>query len=381
MLRKATLAAIAAFTLALPGTAGAATFLHEGNEFDGEVPYSGTLIFPSKDWTVECPIKLIFTVKGKAVTVTKMEITAACTTKGSLAKCTVSQYTPETLPWKVDVHGMADQVTVNDMTLSLFFTGKDCRYASLHTNTDPLVITSKGKGKGSKFSGKSQTKLTPKKLGYPVDVEGTEITTEGNALTAFGMSGRCPGSTYNGELEEASSTITLTPEFDNTECTVGEGEEAFDATVSPNGCSFVLHVAEGSEDEWSAVADLMCPEGGKLVIDVYLGSAHGFKICTLRLGEQSGLEGLTLTNDTESGHVVVEGAATGVTVEKTGLCGAGTTEEGAYDLNVTGIGTDPEEGLQGILVKEGMFATEEVEETEAEDSGEGSFDEETYEIG
>jgi hypothetical protein len=377
----------AAMALAAPAISSATTILDEEKELnDKEIPLKGThTIGNKKVGSISCTQQVTLTVKNQTITIPKYELfTNTCMFTGRFAKCTISKYTPEGLAWKVDVDKNLT-LTIKDMTVTLEFAGKDCPYVSMKFHYEPMagVPDDPKKVTTFNFSGSPDVKLVPKETGYPVDLEGTELSVEGNGLTAFGMVGRCPGTTFDGELEEASASTAFVPTFNNSACTITNGESEFSSTVNPNGCTFVVNIGEGSEDSWSGTVDLVCPEGNSLEISVYMSPSEGIKICTLKLGGQEGLEGLAITNDTEGGDVVLHGTLAGVSVQKSGLCGAASTEAGAYDLELTGAGTGSEGGPEGISVQGGLLEAEEEGEEEGEGSGGGDVEEEaegTYEI-
>lgn len=388
-LRTIALLAIALFAaaaLTVPAASSATTILDGGNKLnDKEIPIEGTHVIQNKGvGSISCTHRLTMTVKDDTVTISKYEIlTNTCTFTGRFTGCTINKYTPEDLAWKVDVDkAPAAALTIKDMTVSIEFAGKDCPYTSMKFTYEPMtgVPDDPKKVSSFKFSGKPDVKLVPKESGYPESVKGTEVTTEENALTAFGGTGRCPGTSFDGELKEHSSSLTLTPTF--AKCTVIMGESAFSSTAFANGCTFVVHVGSGSGDTWAGTLDFSCPEGKALEFALYSTSTHTLKLCTIKLEPQKALSGLTIEDKTESGDLRIHGKVTGILAKQSGLCGAKETKEAAYDLDLTGAGSGAE-GPEGIHVNGGLFTAEEAEvDAEGEGEGENSVEEAgTYEIG
>jgi hypothetical protein len=392
-LRTIALLATALFALsalAVPAVSSATTLLDESSELnDKDIPMEGLhVIVTPKVGSISCMQRLTLTVKNQTVTISKYELFPdTCTFTGRFANCTISKYTPEGLEWKVDVDKAPNAaLTIKDMTVSIEFAGKDCPYVSMKFTYEPMTGTPDNPKKitSFKFSGKPDVKLVPKESGYPDALAGTEIGGKQNAMTAFGQTVSCSGSTYDGELKEASSALTLTPTFNNSECKDVESGTTHKATIRANGCTFKVNVGEGSGDSWAGTMDLTCPAGKVFEVDVYFASGNeNLKICTVKVSAQSGLKGLTITDNTEGGDMVFEGTLTGVKAEKSGVCGASSTTEAVFHVNLTIAGVGTGGGAEGVAVKGGLFTAEEAE-VDAEDEGESEESVEeagTYEIG
>jgi len=98
----------------------------------------------------------------------------------------------------------------------------------------------------------------------------------------------CKTTSYHGEILKASTTLALTPAY--SECTSWTG---ISATITTNGCSYLLHVTEQTaEDEHKASFDLVCEEGKDMTIDAGLCVAH--------IPPQSGLASVRLISDREA---------------------------------------------------------------------------------
>lgn len=160
----------------------------------------------------------------------------------------------------------------------------------------------------------------------------------------------CPESHYVGEevggsgpLQSGATSLTVTATYTN--CVAG----GLPATVTNMGekgtCDYVFHAGETiSENEVEMTADLKCAGGAKVAVDVFLGSSHGTKLCTLEFGEtgNQGLGGLVGTD--EGGNMLkVEGLTKGITASKKGLCGSGSTTKAEYEVSVTLSGENTKE--------------------------------------
>jgi len=121
---------------------------------------------------------------------------------------------------------------------------------------------------------------------YPATVHGSASKGSEVIYTAGGNI-ECAAA-YHAELQEASTTMTLTPSYSN--C------EAFgflSATVNLNGCTYLMHVFERlTADEHRASFDISCAVGK--AIKVTAGT------CEIEIGAQNGLNRVKLTNDTEA---------------------------------------------------------------------------------
>jgi hypothetical protein len=122
---------------------------------------------------------------------------------------------------------------------------------------------------------------------YPVTIHGSSVF--GNeVINTEGGKVECAVS-YHAELKEASSTLALAPTYTN--C------EAFGflsaATVSPEGCTYLLHISEQSaEDKYKTSFDIACPAGKSIKIVA--------STCKAEIASQGGLGFITLINDTEA---------------------------------------------------------------------------------
>jgi hypothetical protein len=109
-----------------------------------------------------------------------------------------------------------------------------------------------------------------------------------------------------------------------------------------NGCDFVFHIGNTiGADKYALSADIVCPVGQKIVKHVYAGLDEAVEWCTYTIGPQAGLPGGTITNTTGANDVDISGAFENIHVEKHGMCGAGTTNFGKWDIDLTVTGTGP----------------------------------------
>jgi hypothetical protein len=93
---------------------------------------------------------------------------------------------------------------------------------------------------------------------------------------------------FHGLMEEASSTLTITPKYSNCEIA------GIETDVNTNGCDFRFHAGNTlGEHEVSGSMDIECPEGS--VIDFGITSMMG---CHLTVPAQNGLGAVKYTNQT-----------------------------------------------------------------------------------
>lgn len=194
-----------------------------------------------------------------------------------------------------------------------------------------------------------------------VTLDATENAGTVNALTAFGGKTECPGSTITGHKYNTTphqlipndvSTITLTPDYVN--CKVVEGGTTHFATVTMNECDYTLHIGEtiGATSEYSTTVDVECVAGHSIVVDVYGNATNELfpgKVCEITVGPQTGLTGATAKNKGTT-EIELNGTYTGISASKSGLCGAGTTTTGEFDIHATATGTNAGGTATGISI-------------------------------
>ncbi len=202
----------------------------------------------------------------------------------------------------------------------------------------------------------------------PVTLVGEEEGGVGeNALTAFGGAVECEGSIYTGHqvitLEETEkgvkhtfitppvSRFTVTPHYNQENCVSKLGGSEFSSTVDMTSCDYEFTLTETAKDAennpipdtYEVDAYVICDEPGDMIdVDAFAGSSHGFRVCHTTVGAQGPLQGAHATDNTD-GTVTLSGTITGISSSKSGLCGAESTTEGEFDLNV-GVGGIEEEG-------------------------------------
>jgi hypothetical protein len=183
----------------------------------------------------------------------------------------------------------------------------------------------------------------------PVTLDMYETGVGQNATTMFGEKIECQGTIYTGHTYNVTphqpivgpaSTITVTPHYNQANCTSLPGPRK--ATITMNGCDFVFHIGNTiGVDQYALFADIVCPAGQKIEKHVYFGLNEDLPWCTYTIGPQAGLPGATITNTTGANDVDISGAFKNIHVEKHGMCGAGTTNFGEWDIDLTVRGTGP----------------------------------------
>jgi hypothetical protein len=185
---------------------------------------------------------------------------------------------------------------------------------------------------------------------YPATIHGS--TTAGEKFTVGSSSVECKSDTFHAVLSEASSTLTVTPEYKS--CTASFGVEA---TVAMEGCTYVFHVAEKvSTDNYRAYNDISCPAGKSIQI-----SAPAVK-CKLEIKAQNERETTDLIDDTAASpkkdvtvRPTVEGIAYTITEDGAfcPLSGLGEKSDGKYTSteNITVTGQNPSEATEKIDIE------------------------------
>lgn len=204
-----------------------------------------------------------------------------------------------------------------------------------------------------------QGKLTSEK-GVPFTLTGTETTGEGetNALTAFGLTIECPGSTYTGHevkttahklIPNGAIDATITPHYKqaNHNCRV-QGLN-LPVTVDMNKCDYVAHLGVttgGVAGTYGVTFDIECNAVGEdITVTVWTTNAletsePNNPMCIIHVPQQTGLKGAH-ARDTGNGHVDLIGTVEGIKAVKTKtthavLCPAAETTVGKFDIAVTG---------------------------------------------
>lgn len=162
---------------------------------------------------------------------------------------------------------------------------------------------------------------------------GHDIAGQTNAFTAFEGTVECNHTTteYHGTILSPASTLTVEPTYEG--CSSGGGTVD---EVTMNECDYLFHANEKvATDHYKGTADLTCPEGQKVEVDV---TAAGNPICTIAIPGQGPFP-VTYTHETATDGLIIEGTLEGIHASRTGPCtgGAGeqTTEEATLHVNVT----------------------------------------------
>ena len=116
---------------------------------------------------------------------------------------------------------------------------------------------------------------------------------------------KCEEATLGGTLKEASSTLTVSPEYGKCGATTTLGGFYFfvATTVKMNGCTYTYHDnTTDSETVSTGTTTINCPEGKQIEYSFYealVGESHAGKpvLCTLGVGPQGPLAGITYTNN------------------------------------------------------------------------------------
>lgn len=193
----------------------------------------------------------------------------------------------------------------------------------------------------------------------PVTLKTTEWST---ALTLFGSSSECFGSTWTGHkynatphemIPSGSTTVTVTTDYNQPACLLYEASTHHKLTMTSNGCDFVLHLGEAFGGVYNVSTDIVCPGEKDIQMDVYAfaGSELGGVACTMTIKSQSGLTGPILRSNTISDELEIEGTFKGIKASRSGF-GCATAETSAGELHSTLFvqGRNSEGALTGVTV-------------------------------
>jgi hypothetical protein len=217
------------------------------------------------------------------------------------------------------------------------------------TATSALLAT----GASAEEEGKPGT-LTA--VEYPATLDGTDDTGT-NAFTLFGESIVCPDSSYTGQITKATTTITITPTYNNANCSAGGGGHK--VTITMNGCDYLFHIKGTTEafvDNYFISVDLLCPAGKDVEIHKYLNAKdETVQICKYTIKEQKGITGGKIENEVDgtgktTGTLTLENTLKGILATKTGTCGEGVTELGGYDVHITFKGTNAKGAANSLSI-------------------------------
>jgi hypothetical protein len=152
---------------------------------------------------------------------------------------------------------------------------------------------------------------------------------------------QCVVMRFDGTVQaQTTTTFSLTPTFEN--CVVDGMEAAF----THNGCDWRVHVGP-NEEHLTGTVDL-CPEGQTMEIH-----KPG---CTVTVGPQAGLQGVTFTNENEGAErsVILDLKLVGIDyVEHGNNCPnvTETTNNGLYEGKVTLTGENVMGAHRGIWIE------------------------------
>lgn len=190
--------------------------------------------------------------------------------------------------------------------------------------------------------------------GYPAELVSeqlAEMTLGSEAGTV-----KCTATTFGGSVPGLDKSVALKPTF--------TGCKAFGvaATVSANGCLFVVHPgSETGSKVFSGTMDVSCPVEKTIVI-----TALG---CEIRIGSQSGLSSLTLTDEeTSPPRMAVAFGLSGVSynvAKDEGLCpfiGTGVRTNGTVGGKTAVKGTSGAGSVGVFALADAAILCEAVEE-------------------
>jgi hypothetical protein len=237
----------------------------------------------------------------------------------------------------------------------------------------------------------------------PVTLTGTENAGTTNALTAFGLTVKCPGSTYTGHkvlthtettgeptaeppippkthelLPNGSTTATITPHYKqvaaggDANCRATPGD--FPVTIHMNGCDYVIHLGVTTgvpvTNTYGVTYDIVCPPGKEITLTAWTtdhehttsGDPNTVKpFCVIHVPSQTNLAGGHVT-DTTNGTLDLNGMVEGISLTRTNntgvadthtvLCPESTSIVGKFDINATVIGDNGAGGSTSIGISE-----------------------------
>ena len=193
---------------------------------------------------------------------------------------------------------------------------------------------------------------------YPATLDGTDVAGQTNAFTLFGEEIVCPDSSYtSGQIAAATTAVTITPTYNNAQCSAGGGGHK--VTVTMNGCDYQLNIGKTTtkfKDNYYVTIDLLCPPGKDVEIHKYFGMKDEFiQECKYTIKEQKGLKGAKVTNEIDAGGkttgtFTLETGPENILASKSGTCGAEDTKVGKIDMNITFKGTDKDGKADNIEI-------------------------------
>lgn len=169
---------------------------------------------------------------------------------------------------------------------------------------------------------------------YPVTVTGTQTAKHEFKFQTGTVA--CAKATFDGTLEEASETLTVSADYK--ECKTPNGG----VSVKMNSCDFLLHAGETLEnDRVDGSLDVQCDVEGDEI--EFHEPANG---CTIKIPAQEGLGTIVYTNKKMAKDFEMDINLTEMTYTQNEKCNMqGTFEDGQYLGKSTMLG-DEEIGVQ-----------------------------------
>ncbi len=167
-----------------------------------------------------------------------------------------------------------------------------------------------------------------------------DIGQVGETFTVTGSPGKhkpVPPGKYTTLTVSPTYTTPIAEKTSEPGCIGHVGSTEALATVTMNGCDYVLHLntTEGGAGEYGVEADLVCPEGKKVEIHVYslTDTAHKTSVCTFTFGPQTGLKGARL-KAIAGGKLTLGGTVKGISASREGVVCGGKNETKEAELEI-----------------------------------------------
>ncbi len=143
-------------------------------------------------------------------------------------------------------------------------------------------------------------------------------------------------------------TTPITEKTSEPGCISHSGSTEALATVTMNGCDYLLHLntTEGGAGEYTVDSDLVCPGTSKVEIHVYAltDTKHVTSVCTYTFGPQTGLKGARL-KAIAGGKLTLNGTIKGISASREGVVCGGKKETKEATLKIDAeISATAEEG-------------------------------------
>ena len=122
---------------------------------------------------------------------------------------------------------------------------------------------------------------------YPATVTGAPQTGTVDTFTTTAGKVKCPNASYTGTVSAATTTVSITPNFNgpNDTCTALAG--IVPTIIHPNGCTFLFHIEAGVS---TGTVDIVCPAGNEITITANENTAGTLTTkCTIHVPPQTGI--------------------------------------------------------------------------------------------